>query len=36
MENSIAQKKEEAPEYIGQIIKDGFYDPLVLIGFPYD
>ena len=23
-------------EYIGQVIKDGFYDPLVLIGFPYD
>lgn len=27
---------EVTPQYIGQIIKDGFYDPLVLIGFPYD
>lgn len=24
------------PQYIGQIVTDGFYDPLVLIGFPYD
>ena len=24
------------PQYICDIIKDGFYDKIVLIGFPYD
>jgi hypothetical protein len=24
------------PIYIGQLIKDGFYDKLVIIGYPYD
>lgn len=27
---------ESSHSYIGQIITDGFYDPLVIIGFPYD
>ncbi len=24
------------PDYIGGLIKEGFYDKLVIIGFPYD
>ena len=29
------EKKQEV-SYIGQMLKDGFSDPVVLIGFPYD
>ena len=25
-----------APQYIGQMVTDGFRDPIVIIGFPYD
>jgi hypothetical protein len=24
------------PEFIGEWVKEGFYDKLVIIGFPYD
>lgn len=27
---------EPSSSYIGQLLTDGFYDPLVVIGFPYD
>lgn len=28
--------KTDKKKFIGEIIHDGFYDPIVLIGFPYD
>jgi hypothetical protein len=30
----MVQSKQ--PEWLGDIIQDGFYDKLVIIGFPYD
>lgn len=33
----MEEKKEKTKTgYIGDLIKDGFYDKLVIIGFPYD
>jgi len=26
----------ESQTYIGDLIRDGFYDKLIIIGFPYD
>ena len=30
------QEELKKPEWIGDLIHDGFYDKIVLIGFPYD
>lgn len=30
------EAEEKAPVWLGDLIRDGFYDKLVLIGFPYD
>ena len=39
-ENNEDAKEDEQPEaepvWLGDLIRDGFYDKLVLIGFPYD
>ena len=39
-ENNEEVKESEPPEaepvWLGDLIRDGFYDKLVLIGFPYD
>lgn len=38
-QNTIEPKEEEvkaAPVWLGDLIRDGFYDKVVLIGFPYD
>lgn len=31
-----AQEPEAEPVWLGDLIRDGFYDKVVLIGFPYD
>ena len=28
--------EEKAPVWLGDLMQDGFYDKVVLIGFPYD
>jgi protein required for attachment to host cells len=35
MESSIDNTHEEL-NYIGSLIHEGFYDKLIIIGFPYD
>lgn len=32
----MESKQEWHHECIGELIKDGFYDKLIIIGFPYD
>ena len=29
-------KQEDQEQYIGSLIQEGFYDKLVIIGYPYD
>jgi len=32
----MVEQKQEAAQWLGELIQDGFYDKLVIIGFPYD
>ena len=32
----VPEEPEKEPIWLGDLIRDGFYDKLVLIGFPYD
>ena len=34
--NAMDQLPASDPVWLGDLIRDGFYDKLVLIGFPYD
>ena len=36
IEDVKMQEELKKPEWIGDLIHDGFYDKIVLIGFPYD